>query len=146
MNNRGAIEVYEGGCLCGAVRYRALAPYLRCMICHCEQCRKHSGSPCLSFVHFPADSFSWIGEEPRRYRSSAFAERGFCKKCGSTLSMHEEILADRVQIALGSLDDPAAVTPDDHVWTKSRISWFETRDELPRFPESSSAVPSKALD
>lgn len=135
---------HTGGCLCGAVRYECAAAALRCMICHCEQCRRHSGGPCLSFVHFPADEFRWIGAEPARYRSSAFAERGFCATCGSTVSMHEEVLRDRVQVALGSLDDPSRVTPDDHVWTKSRVAWFEVADDLPRFVESSSAVPSKA--
>ncbi len=58
--------------------------------------------------------------------------------------MHEEVLADRVQIALGSLDDPSLVQPDDHVWVNSKIPWFDVRDVLPRFPESSEAVPSKA--
>ena len=138
--------VFEGGCMCGAIRYRATARPSRCVICHCRDCRKHSGAPCLSFVHFPADAFTWLTAEPRRYRSSVYAERGFCAACGSTLSMHEEILADRVQIALGSLDDPNRVRPDDHVWTSSRIEWFDLNDDLPRFRESSTAVPSKALD
>jgi len=138
--------IYEGGCLCGAIRYRATANPTRCMICHCQTCRKHSGGPCLSFVHFPVESFSWLGAKPKRFRSSAFAERGFCAACGSTISMHEEVLADLVQIALGSLDQPERVRPDDHVWTKSRIAWFDISDNLPRFPGNSPAVPSKALD
>ena len=80
---------WTGGCLCGAVRYRATAEPLRAMICHCATCRRVSGSAFLSFVHFPKDSFTWVSGEPARYRSSTFAERGFCSDCGSTLSMHE---------------------------------------------------------
>jgi hypothetical protein len=136
-------SVFEGGCLCGAVRYRATTPPLRCVICHCAQCRRHSGAPCLSFVHFPVDSFEWMRSEPKRYRSSRYAERGFCSECGSTLSMHEELLGDRVQVTLGSLDNPHRVTPQDHVWTESQISWFEVKDGLPRFPRSSTAVESR---
>ncbi len=60
--------------------------------------------------------------------------------------MHEDVLADRMQFALSSLDDPHRVTPDDHVWTKSRIGWFVVNDDLPQFDQSSSAVPSKAGD
>lgn len=135
---------FEGGCLCGAIRYRATGDPLRCMLCHCEDCRKHSGAPCLSFVHFPLSAFQWIGAEPTRYRSSSYAERGFCPTCGSTVSMHEEVLADRVQVTLGSLDEPDRVEPDDHVWTRSKISWFDVRDQRPRFDTSSSAVASKA--
>jgi len=95
---------FEGGCLCGAIRYRSTKPPLRCLICHCQYCRKHSGDPCLSFVHFPVDAFSWIGAQPRRYRLSRYAERGFCPNCGSTISMHEEVPGDRVQVELTPYD------------------------------------------
>src|SRR5688572_23696473 len=133
---------FDGGCLCGAVRYRAVAAPLRGVICHCPMCRKHSGAPALAFVHFAAQDFTWVRGTPTRYRSSEFAERGFCSHCGSTLSMHEEVLAQRVQIAVGSLDDPARVRIDDHVWIRSRIPWFDVADDLPRFDASSSAVES----
>jgi len=60
--------------------------------------------------------------------------------------MHEEVLDDRVQVTLGSVDDPGAVQPQDHVWTRSRIPWFDIEDNLPRFSRSSTAVASKAED
>jgi hypothetical protein len=58
--------------------------------------------------------------------------------------MHEEVLGDRVQVALGSLDEPQRVRPDDHVWTQSQLPWFQVNDNLPRFKQSSTAVPTKA--
>lgn len=137
---------FEGGCLCGALRYRSTKPPLRGVICHCSMCRKHSGAPILAFVHFPMDSFSWLKGEPARYQSSRFAQRGFCSSCGSTITMHEEVLEDRMQVTLGSLDDPGAVEVDDHVWTQEKISWFEVDDKLPRFRQSSTTVPSKASE
>ncbi|HZX77184.1 GFA family protein [Lysobacter sp.] len=135
---------FEGGCLCGAVRYRASAAPLRGVICHCAMCRRHSGAPALAFVHFPADAFEWLTAPPTWYRSSPFAERGFCPTCGSTLGMREQVLADRVQVCVGSLDQPERIRIDDHVWTRSRIPWFEIGDHLPRFEERSTAVPSRA--
>lgn len=143
MAEKGA---FEGGCLCGAVRYRSTAPPVRGVICHCSMCRRHSGAPILAFVHFPRDSFRWTKGEPERYQSSEFAQRGFCPLCGSTLSMHEEVLDDRVQVTVGSLDEPGRVRMDDHVWTQEQIAWFEVEDELPRFDKSSTAVPSKASE
>ena len=137
-------QVFEGGCLCGAIRYRATEPPLRGVFCHCSKCRKHSGAPILGFVHFPVAAFAWLTREPQRFRSSTYAERGFCPTCGSTVSMHEEVLPDRVQICIGSLDEPDRVRIDDHVWTQQQIAWFDVKDDLPRFPQSSSAVPSKA--
>ena len=81
----------------------------------------------LCFVDFPRNAFAWLHGEPLRYRSSPHAERGFCPRCGSTLTMHEPVIADRVQLTLGSL-------------------WLRIDAELPRFPWISSAVPSRALD
>ena len=136
---------FAGGCLCGAVRYRAISAPIRGVICHCSMCRRHSGAPALAFVHFIAADFSWTRGQPTRFRSSEFAERGFCSNCGSTVSMHESVLADRVQIAVGSLDEPSRVHIDDHVWTEQAIEWFHIADELPRFAHSSTAVVSEAL-
>ncbi len=136
-------RIHEGGCLCGAVRYRATANPVRGVICHCSMCRKHSGAPVLAFVHFPVGSFRWVTGKPSRFQSSHFAQRGFCSICGSTLSMHEEVLGDRVQVTVGSLDEPDRVKIDDHVWTEAQISWFDVKDELLRFSESSPAVASK---
>jgi hypothetical protein len=104
-----------------------------------------SGAAFLTFVHFPIESFAWVEGAPTRYQSSADAERGFCARCGSTLTMHESVLADRVQVTLGSLDNPHAVRPDDHVWTESQVAWLQIDDKLPRFARSSPAVPSRAL-
>ncbi len=139
-------DLFEGGCLCGAIRYRATTPPTRGVICHCGMCRKHSGAPVLAFFHFPVEAFSWLGERPTRYRSSRYAERGFCPTCGSTLTMHEEVLGDRVQVTVGSLDTPERVRPNDHCWTQDQLPWFEINDELPRFEQNSSAVASKAVD
>lgn len=138
-------QSFEGGCLCGAIRYRAAARPVRGVICHCSMCRRHSGAPALAFVHFPLESFAWLGSGPSWYRSSPHAERGFCSTCGSSIAMREEVLGDRVQVCVGSLDEPHRARIDDHVWARERISWFDIEDELPRFPRSSPAVPTKAL-
>ena len=60
--------------------------------------------------------------------------------------MHEAVLDDRVQVALGSLDRPENVRPDDHVWTGSQLPWLRIDDDLPRFPRTSSAVPSRTTE
>ena len=137
---------WTAGCLCGAVRYRADADPVRAVSCHCGMCRRASGAAFLTFVHFPRHAFVWTAAEPARYRSSPEAERGFCTHCGSTLTMHESVLGDRVQVCLGSLDRPGDVHPDDHVWTDSQFPWLRIEDDLPRFGRNSSAVPSRAED
>ena len=137
---------WTGGCLCGALRWRASGDPVRAVHCHCSMCRRASGAAFLTFVHFDKGDFAWTAGRPKRYRSSAEAERGFCPECGSTLSMHEAVLADRVQVSLGSLDHPERVRIDDHVWTASQLPWLELADDRPRFAQASDAVPSRALD
>ncbi|WP_420347134.1 GFA family protein [Pelagibius sp.] len=137
---------WTGGCLCGAVRYRATADPIRAVHCHCTMCRRASGAAFLTHVHFPIAAFEWIEGEPTRYRSSSEAERGFCAHCGSTLTMHEAVLDDRVQVSLGSLDRQEDIRPDDHVWTLRQLPWVRLDDGLPRFEKISSAVASRALD
>ena len=136
---------WTGGCLCGAVRYRATVDPVRAVNCHCGMCRRSSGAAFLTHV-LPIGAFTWTKGEPTRYRSSSDAERGFCDRCGSTLTMHEAVLNDRVQVTLGSLDHPEGVRPDDHVWTEGQLPWLRIDDDLPRFPRISSAVPSRAAD
>ena len=135
---------WTGGCLCGAVRYRATADPVRAVHCHCDMCRRASGAAFLTFVLFPKDGFAWTQGEAKLYRSSAGAERGFCAQCGATLVMHEADLEDRVQVTLGSLDRPQDVRPDDHVWTEAQVPWLCLEDGLPRFPRFSPAAPRPA--
>jgi hypothetical protein len=79
-------------------------------------------------------AFAWIKGTPTVYRSSADAERRFCPACGTQLALRDE--PDYLDLTIASLDDPAAVRPRYHIWTSSRIAWFDTADDLPRYPEN----------
>lgn len=134
--NRAALRpstvTITGGCLCGAVRYRAQGAPFRVSHCHCGMCRKLSGAAFLTFVAFKSDSLTWTVGKPARYRSSPAAERGFCSVCGSTLATFEDDLPDWAQVTVGSLDRPENVTPVDHVCTDSQLPWLHIEDGLPR--------------
>lgn len=124
--------VHSGGCLCGAVRYQAAGEPERVNNCHCIQCRKSSGAAMLTFATFRADRVAIEGE-PAFFRSSESAERGFCPACGSTL-FWRRVGSDLIDVSAGTLDGPAALPPEEHLFTKDRIAWFETVDDLPRHP------------
>jgi hypothetical protein len=75
-----------GGCLCGAVRYRlAGSPGVHC--CHCDMCRRATGSAFAVLAWIPFERLFWTSGRPRYRRSSPLAERGFCPECGSPLSL-----------------------------------------------------------
>ena len=123
-----------GGCLCGDIRYRADAEPLWICHCHCEKCRKQTGSAVATYVGFPAGSVTWLAAEPTRYRSSNDVERSFCPTCGSTIGFHR---VHETSLALGSFDTPAALLTagvwTGHVWFKEHIGWFDTADDWTRY-------------
>jgi hypothetical protein len=123
---------YEGGCGCGAVRYRLEAEPFDAGYCHCTVCRRSSGAPVLAFATVPLDKFLVVKGEPAKRRSSSFGERWFCRDCGAQLAMHVDHQPDTIDFTLASLDDPQIIAPAFHIFTADRIGWFETADALPR--------------
>ena len=80
---------------------------------------------------FPEKAFVYTLGSPASYRSSPGAVREFCPKCGTQIAFREDG-AGTVDFNVASLDRPAALSPQYHIWTESRIPWFETADALPR--------------
>jgi len=125
----------EGGCLCGEVRYRIGAEPHDAGYCHCRMCQRATGAPVVAWLTVASAALAWTKDEPAVYRSSEKAERLFCPRCGTQLGFRETALPDQLDVTLASLDDPEAVRPSHHIWTASRIGWFDVADALPRYPE-----------
>ena len=124
----------DGGCLCGAVRYRLEGTPLQAGYCHCRMCQRGVGAPVVAWGVWPADRFTWLQGEPRRFASSAKGERSFCARCGASLTSADPGDPTLIEVTLASLDDPAAFPPEEHVWTMSRVRWLDLADGLPRYP------------
>ncbi len=75
----------KGKCLCGSIEVVA-QDHAEVGLCHCSMCRRWSGGPMFA-VHCGAE-VKFVGGEPSRYRSSDWAERGFCSTCGTHLFYH----------------------------------------------------------
>ena len=125
----------EGGCLCDAVRYRIGAAPTHAEYCHCRMCQRATGAPVVPWLTVAREAFAWSTGEPAVYRSSAAAERLFCPSCGTQLAFRAIAEPDHLDVTLTSLDNPEAVRPTHHIWTGSRIAWFDIADDLPRYPE-----------
>jgi hypothetical protein len=126
----------DGGCLCGGVRYRIGAAPSHADYCHCRMCQRAAGAPVVAWLTVAREAFAWTRGAPAVYRSSARAERLFCAECGTQLAFREIEEPDQVDVTLASLDQPQAVRPSHHIWTASRIAWFDIADDLPRYPEN----------
>jgi hypothetical protein len=122
----------SGGCNCGQVRYQLDGEPIRVGVCHCETCRKDSGSAFSFFGVWPRAAATLSGELGF-WRSRAGGER-FCRKCGSSLFSWDDDSAE-IEIKLGTLDaPPTALAPAYELWTSAgshgwRISG--TRSSMP---------------
>jgi hypothetical protein len=123
---------HTGGCLCGAVRFRARGNPTLVDHCHCSMCRKASGAPVVTSANFPAESFAWTKGKLKFYRSSPKARRGFCAKCGSQLTFRFDKRTDYVSVNVGCLDRPERVKPQCHIFVDTMIPWLHMKDGLPR--------------
>lgn len=135
---------YEGGCLCGQVRYVATEAPIGVRICHCRQCQKAQGAPFLAAASFPRRSVT-ISGQTARHQSSARLYRHFCPACGTRLFAEPIDAPERWAVTLASLDDPNAIRPEMHIWTSSRLDWMVFDDGLPQF-EQGSPLPYRLID
>lgn len=115
---------FAGRCLCGAVTLQAAGPPKWTAWCHCQSCRRHTGAPASAFAGFERDKVTVTGEAFTRYPSSTGVLRGFCGRCGSTLSYEAERWPTEFHVHVGAFDDPEALAPGGEVFPEERLSWF----------------------
>ncbi|HEY0326237.1 MAG TPA: GFA family protein [Allosphingosinicella sp.] len=127
-------RTFEGGCACGAVRYRLESAPFDAGWCHCRTCQLNSGSPAMVFASVPAGHLVWTrgGDKVKSFASSTFGHRSFCGECGTPFLMQVDHQPETVDFSVATLDDPDAVAPGFHIFHESRIAWFDTADDLPR--------------
>jgi hypothetical protein len=132
-------DVLEGGCRCGAIRYRinASAP-LETRICHCRDCQYASGGAFAVVAFFARDAVSFSGATAHTYTVTGsmglHIQRGFCPHCGTPLFSAIAEIPALLCIKTGSLDQPGAVQPDGHMWCASKLDWVQISDGLPQLP------------
>ena len=126
-----------GSCHCGAVKYEVPGQLLRFVNCHCDDCRKLSGSPFASYVAAQADGFRVVAgaEHVAAYASSPGKLRSFCTRCGTHLFAFGENRPGLVILKAGALDSDPGLRPDVHLWTSAKAPWHEILDDLPQLPE-----------
>ena len=134
----GAIE---GGCRCGAVRYRAAGAPLWVTHCHCTDCRRSSGAPVSTFVGVRTAGFAFVAGAPSSHESSPRVTRTFCGACGTPLTYEAAVYPGEVHIMAGSLDAPETLAPERHVFVRERLPWMAIGDELPRHDTLPDDVP-----
>lgn len=132
-------ERYPGGCICNAIRYAVFGPPAMVAYCHCEDCRKSSGSAVSVLAGFRKDGFELISGDPAYYAGVPEVKRSFCKVCGTPLFYENQNFPENIYIQIGSFDDPEQLPPDRHTWVSERISWHRIIDDLQQYEKLSNA-------
>lgn len=126
----------EGGCHCGTLRYRISATPIDSGYCHCRICQGTTGAPATPWTSVPVKGFAMSRGRPAVYKSSSWGERHFCGGCGCQILYRDSEAPKTIDVNIVTLDDPAAITPDYHIFSASRIPWFEVADDLPRYEDA----------
>ena len=126
----------EGGCACGAVRYRLTADPLFVHCCHCSNCQRQTGSAFVVNLLIEADRVEVLAGDPQPVdvpRDDGSTQRIFrCPTCH--VAVFSEYGRPEVRfVRAGTLDDPKAVTPDVHIYTRSKVGWVALPDSAPAF-------------
>ncbi len=121
--------MYQGSCLCGAVRFTVNAAAKGPSVCHCGQCRKQSGH-LWSSAYAPEASITVTGPV-KWFEATPSAKRGFCPTCGSFLfwKAHDE---DTMSFALGALDGPTGIKLEKHIFVADKGDYYDIKDGLPQ--------------
>ncbi len=119
-------QSYEGGCLCGAIRYRVAGPSLFESQCCCRDCQKATGTGHTTIVGIMRDQLE-MAAEPKIYtnngESGGWVSRHFCGECGGRLYTSGSLPGEVIMIQAGSLDNPSQVTPQNVIYGKDAVSW-----------------------
>ena len=132
-------DKYAGSCLCGDVRFEIEGEFERFYLCHCEYCRKDTGSAHAANLFSSTAALRWLSGADRVRQFDLPATRHskcFCRTCGSALpimQMNGELLV----VPAGSLNSEVPIRPNAHIFVASRAGWDDSLEQVPtidRFP------------
>ena len=146
-------QILEGGCSCRTVRYRVHAPPMIVHCCHCRDCQRQTGSAFVLNALIESDRVDLLSGEPLAVTVPAPSGRPHdiyrCPACQTALwSDYGQRLVLRF-LRVGTLDDPAALPPDVHIFTRSKLPWITLPPETPAFAvyyETAKLWPAASLE
>ena len=127
------MTIREGGCLCGAVRFRVRGEPINVRVCHCRNCQKAMGAPFLARALFDQQAIEVDGDTGR-YASSEALDRVFCTTCGTRLFSWRRN-GTAAGIALAAFDDRNAFAPTEHIWVSEKMAWVRLDDGLTQYAQ-----------
>jgi hypothetical protein len=124
---------HTGSCLCEAVRFEVEGDFEQFYLCHCEYCRKDTGSAHAANLFSSTARLKWLSgtDQVRVFNLPSTRHRHcFCSTCGSALpdvQMNGQLL----KVPAGSLDSPVLIRPNAHLFFSSRANWDDALEKIP---------------
>lgn len=118
-----------GGCQCGRIRFMARVADDEAYLCHCRMCQRATGGVSVAFKNLAKADVVWE-REPEWFASSPVAMRPFCRDCGTPLGFAFN-QSDRMDLTVGSFDDPTVFRPTANFGVESRHAAWEDTGHLP---------------
>lgn len=136
---------FEGGCGCGAVRYRFTSEPIFVNNCHCKQCQQQTGAGSAVNAFIETDRLEHLSGEISEHEfitgSGGIQVVIRCAKCGTPVWSHYPRLGRKAAgVRVGTLDDPSAVRPDAAIFVAERPSWAPLPQGIPAFDTYYSAA------
>lgn len=131
-------EEITATCLCGAVRLACGNPVGPGGYCHCDDCRRMTGSAFSVTIPFDSSEFRVISGEVRSFTKAADSgnelTRHFCPNCGSPLYGTSPQHPGRVYVRAGIIDQPTLIHPASQIWCQAKVAWSAIDPALPSYP------------
>jgi len=123
----------SGSCLCGTVRFEVTGNFERFYLCHCEYCRKDTGSAHAANLFSGTAVLKWLSGQDKVTQftlPSTLHSRSFCSICGSALPI-VQMNGSLLVVPAGSLNSDVSIRPDAHIFVSSRASWDLALESIP---------------
>ena len=133
MQSTASAETHLGRCYCGKIRYEVRGTVTNLCLCHCQSCRRSAGATPVAWGTVPRSSYKLLAGDLREYNSSSNVKRGFCARCGTSLTYSHAARGDEIDFLLSTLDAPERLTPQSHVWLQEKMPWACVEDGLARY-------------
>ena len=125
----------EGGCACGAVRYRLGSKPMFVHCCHCKDCQRQTGSAFVINALIEADRVEMLASETEAVPVPTDSGRPHvihrCPTCKIAVFSHYGGVERLSFVRVGTLDEPSALPPDIHIYTRSKLPWLVLPAEVP---------------
>lgn len=130
-------QEYTGSCLCGKVSFEITGVFEKFYLCHCEYCRKDTGSAHAANLFSSTAKLRWLSGE-KSIKTFDFESSGhiksFCTNCGSALpniQMNGKLLV----VPAGSLDCEVPIIPQGHIFFSHRANWDNNLNNVHKIDE-----------